>query len=198
MPTINPRARQLAPVAMLLVVVGVLAAMLLGPSQTLAQTRKPGCTTSSAQTRGRHASRQCTRSSCKTSVKTQAHHAAKHHGKHAPAAKPYKRTPKASPPPAAKCEDGSAPVPAQEGGFSCADGSEPACEDGATPTPSASGKSLLCPVPSEPEPGSSEVECGEAGVLDCSGSGAGEQVCEASSGGRSSSVCEGEGEGEEG
>lgn len=43
----------------------------------------------------------------------------------------------------ASCEDGSAPVLAGEGQFSCDDESEPACEDGTAPTLS-SGSSLVC------------------------------------------------------
>ncbi len=183
---------------MLLIVMGVLAAMLLGPSQTLAQTRKPSCTTSSARTGGRHTSRKCTQSPRKTGGKTQARHAAKRHSKHATAGKTHKRAPSA-PAPAAKCEDASAPVRAGDGSFSCADGSEPACEDGATPTPSGNGKSLVCPISNESEPSSVEAECEEASALDCGGaSGPGEQACENSAGAGASSVCEGEGEGEEG
>jgi hypothetical protein len=177
----------------------VLAAMLLGPSQTLAQTRKPSCSTSAAHARSKRAARTCSEPSHKATGRTQARHAGKRHAKRTPIGRTRKRGSQASPPPPAVCEDGSTPARGQEGTFSCPDGSEPACQDGATPTPSHNGKSLVCPVAGEHERGSSEAECEESGVLDCgASSGSGEQACEAPADESSSALCEEEDEGEEG
>ena len=46
----------------------------------------------------------------------------------------------------ATCEDGSAPVRAGDGSFSCGDESEPTCEDGSEPTPT-SDLTLRCNAP---------------------------------------------------
>lgn len=46
--------------------------------------------------------------------------------------------------PEAVCEDGSAPVRAGDGSFSCDDESLPVCEDGSVPVPSSSGSTLVC------------------------------------------------------
>jgi hypothetical protein len=188
--TTSPKARRLAPISMLALSLCVLAAMLLGASQTLAQTRKPSCSTSSSHPRSKRTAHSCTEPSHKAAGRTPARRSGRHRAKHPT----RKRGSQASPPPPAVCEDGSAPTRGQEGSFSCADGSEPMCEDGATPTPSHNGKSLVCPVPGEQEPGSSETECEEAGVADCS---SGELACEAPAGESSGTTCEAE-EGEEG
>jgi hypothetical protein len=120
-----------------------------------------------------------------SSHKRKAHHATRRRAKHA------KKTPKASSPvspalAAAYCEDGSAPVRAGDGSFSCDDGSEAECEDGSTPTVSRNGKSLVCPVAIEPEAGWSE-ECEvSAGCGAETSSTSSEPACEAPS----SAVCE--------
>jgi hypothetical protein len=191
--TTTPKARRLAPISMLVLSLCVLAAMLLGPSQTLAQTRKPSCPTSSSHARGKRTAHSCTEPSHKAAGRTQARRSGKRHAKRTPAGGTRKRGSQ-PPPPAAVCEDGSTPEGDREGAFSCTDGSEPICEDGATPTPSHNGKSLVCPVPGEHEPGSSATECEEAGVADC---GSGELACEAPAGESTSAMCEEE-EGEEG
>lgn len=185
------RLTQLPALAVLL---AVLVMALLGPSQTLAQARKVACSPSATHTKAGRRARVCVRSS----HKGKAHHATKRDAKHAV----DKKAPKASSPApatvAAYCEDGSAPVRAGDGSFSCADGSEPECEGGATPRPSRNGKRLVCPVATEGEAGSSEAECEAEEALGCSldtSSGADEQACEASANDGSSSVCETESEG---
>jgi hypothetical protein len=173
---------------------GLLAAALLGPSQTLAQTRKAACSTVHAK-----AKRACAQSSHKGRHKRKTHRAGKGNAKHALAktkSKGGSSSPVVLAP--ATCENGSAPV-RSGGSFSCEDGSEPACEDGAAPTTSRNGKSLLCPAPAEPETssgaGSGEGECEEEEALSCTpvtGSGSSEHVCETSPSAGSSFVCEGE------
>lgn len=151
---------------------------LLGPAQTLAQAHKASCSGAvhAKAKRGAHA---CAQSSHKPKTK--------HHAKHASKKKTHKKTHRASQATVpASCEDGSAPLRAGDGSFSCDDGSEPECEGGATPAASRNGKSLVCLVAAEDETGASEAECEEEG-LGCSF----EQACEAS-GEDSSSACESE------
>jgi hypothetical protein len=164
---------------------GVLVAALLGPAQTLAQTRKVGCPTSAARAKAKREGHTCLPSSRKDKVKR--------HGKHR-LEKSSKTGSTGSTAVAAVCEDASAPVRGPSGGFSCADGSEPTCEDGATPTASHNGKSLICLLAAESEPSTAEAEC-EAEGLECTGMSAGsaEQSCEASASESSSFVCEAEG-----
>ncbi len=175
-------------VVTLAVSLSAIVAALLGPAQTLAQTHRPACQ-SSAHARKRTA-HTCTQPSHK--VKAQARHAAKRHAKRT-VRKKSKGGAHAAPAVAAQCEDGSAPVRAADGSFSCDDGSEPGCEGGATPASSRNGKSLLCPVAAEGEAGASETEaeCEEEETPGCT-PGASEQACEAAGGGGSSSVCEDE------
>ncbi|MGD1056513.1 MAG: hypothetical protein ABR992_03785 [Solirubrobacteraceae bacterium] len=164
-----------------MVSLAVLVAALLGPAQTLAQTRKPSCSHARAK-RGAHACGQ-------TSHKGKARHSKKHR-KHTLTAVPGEAVPAPTP---ATCEDGSAPVQEANGSFSCADGSEPACEDGASPTRSHTGKSLLCPVIAEPESESGEEECEEGLSALCSTEplpGSKERTCEVSSSTSSSFICE--------
>jgi hypothetical protein len=159
---------------------------LLGPAQTLAQTRKAACPTSAAHAKKKHAAR-CTQPSHKS--KAQTRRASRRRVK--PNTKTTGKTsPPASAPAApALCEDGNAPVRAADGTFSCADGSEPECEGGTTPTASHSGHLLLCPVSAEAESSSNEAECEQEG-LGCS-TGAGEDACETSGSGDSSEfACE--------
>lgn len=174
---------------MLAVSLSVFALALFGPAQTLAQTHKPACSTAAhAKKRSAHA---CTQPSHK--VKTEARHAAKRHTKHTSKKTGKAGTPASQAAVAAQCEDGSAPVRAGDGSFSCADGSEPECESGATPTPSRNGKSLLCPTPAESEAVSSEAECEEEGLAcTTTGSDPGEQACTASAADSSSFTCEAE------
>ncbi len=64
----------------------------------------------------------------------------------------------------AVCEDGSAPVPAGQGSFSCDDESMPVCEDGSIPAPSSSGSTLVCGPESSDDSGAVEVGCDEGTV----------------------------------
>lgn len=155
---------------------------LMGPAQTLAQTRKAACPTSATHAKKKHAAR-CTQPSRKS--KAQTRHANRRR------VKPNtKATGKTSPPAApALCEDGSTPVRAADGTFSCTDGSEPECEGDATPTASHSGHLLLCPVAAEAESSANESECEQEGS-GCA-TGAGEEGCEtAGSGDSSEFACE--------
>jgi hypothetical protein len=175
----------------------VMAAALLGPSQTLAQTHRSSCPTAA------HAKAKCKAHACvQSSHKGKAHHAAKCQGKHAGKKGPKKSARQALAP--AYCEGGGTPVQAANGSFSCEDGSEPQCENGAIPTPR--GKSLVCPVVFNEESSSSQAECEEEeGAGSCAGggsgtpsgaaprSGAGGQACEESSSEGSPSQCEAEG-----
>lgn len=162
---------------------------LLGPAQTLAQTRKTACPTSATHGKKKHAAR-CTQASHKGKSQTRR---ARHHAKLAPAKKTSQTsTPAAASVEPARCEGGQTPVRAADGTFSCSDGSEPECEDGATPTPSHKGKSLVCPVSSEAESSSTAVECEEE-ELACS-TAAGEQPCETSGSDGSSFSCEADSE----
>jgi hypothetical protein len=174
---------------MLAVSLSVFTLALFGPAQTLAQTRKPACSTSAhAKKHGAHA---CAPPSHK--VKADTRHAGKHHTKHTTKKTGKAGTPASQAAVAAQCEDGSAPVRASDGSFSCDDGSEPECESGATPTPSRSGKSLLCPVAAESESVTSEAECEEEGLAcTTTGSDPGEQACAASAADSSSFTCEAE------
>ena len=47
---------------------------------------------------------------------------------------------------AAICEDGSVPIRAHDGSFSCDDGSEPGCENGSEPILSGDRSALVCEV----------------------------------------------------
>jgi hypothetical protein len=174
-----------------------LAAALIGPAQTLAQThRAVSCPSATSHAKARHGAHTCARSS----HKAKGHHR-KHRSKHALAKAPQQGVPTALP--AAYCEDGAAPVRAGDGSFSCADGSEPECEDGVEPTPSSNGKSLVCAIlagedeaQAEAEAEAEESECEEAASSYCAPApipGSGEHSCEVLSGGGSSFVCEQEG-----
>jgi hypothetical protein len=174
---------------MLAVSLSVFALALFGPAQTLAQTHKPACSTSAHAKK--HGARTCPQPSHK--VKTEARHATKHHAKHTSKKTSKAGTPASQAAVSAQCEDGSAPVRAGDGSFSCDDGSEPECESGATPTPSRNGKSLLCPTPAESETVTSEAECEEEGLAcTTTGSDPGEQACAASAADSSSFTCEAE------
>jgi hypothetical protein len=186
---ISPPARRLTLALTLALSLAVLAAALLGPSQTLAQARRATCSSSATDSRARLATRTCVQ----PARKRRAHHATRRRSKHA------KKTPKASPRSpalaAAYCEDGSVPVLVGNGSFSCDDGSEPACEDGATPTVSRNGRSLVCPVAGEGdgEAGSSEeCQAGEAsgGCGTEAGATSGVPACEAPSSEGSGAACE--------
>jgi hypothetical protein len=147
--------------ALTITALALLAAALLGPTQSLALAHKTSCSAASARVTTKHAGRSCTRNG----HKRKHHHASRRDGKHLPAETPAAA---AQNPPAA-CEDGSAPLRASDGSFSCADGSEPECEDGTIPTRSSNGKRLLCPIlnADETEPGE-EAECEEGFSLTCS------------------------------
>jgi hypothetical protein len=164
---------------------GVLVAALLGPAQTLAQTRKISCPSAATRAKAKHEGRACTQSSSKGKGN------AKRRGKHG--LKKTKAGSTGSAALAAVCEDGSAPTRGTGSEFSCTDGSEPTCEDGTTPMASRNGKSLICPAAGESESSTAEAECEDEG-LECTGIGDGsdEQSCEASASESSSFVCEAE------
>ncbi len=174
--------RRLAATLALALSLGVLAAALLGAPQTLAQTRGPAC--SSGHAKAKRSAHACTH----PSHKRRKHHASKHktkrgHGKNAKGGASHAKTVVA-----ARCGDGSAPALAEDGSFSCDDGSEPECESGAAPTLASNGKSLVCVLTQEGESGASE-ECEEQEEDDgpvCSA----EQACTPAKEG-SSPVCEG-------
>jgi len=179
---ITTSTRRLASIATLVVFLAVLATALLGPAQTLAQTHKSSC----SRTKGKHGAHACVQSS----HRGKKHRSNKHHGRHTLANAPSETAAVSEP---ASCEDGSAPIQAANGSFSCADGSEPECEDGANPTRSHNGKTLLCAVIAESESESAEDECEEGLSALCSTEplpGAKEQACEVSSSTSSSFVCE--------
>jgi hypothetical protein len=174
--------RRLASTVTLVVFLVVLIAALLGPAQTLAQTRKLSC----AHAKAKHHTHTCVQSS----RKSRKHHSRKHHGRHNLATAPGEGT---SPVEPAFCEDESTPVREANGSFSCDDGSEPECEGGANPTLSHNGKGLLCPVIAESESESGEDECEEGLSALCSTeplTGTKEQSCEVTSSASSSFVCE--------
>ncbi len=187
---IRSHARRLTLAATLVLSLGVLVAALVGPAQTLAQTRETGCSTSTARAKAKRTTRACTQSSRKSKSRS--------HGKHA-LEKTSKRGSDRPAAVAALCEDGGIPTRGADGGFSCADGSEPTCESGAAPRTSRNGKSLICPIIGESEAGAGEsgageAECEEEG-LECTGIGSApsEQSCEASASEGASSACEAEG-----
>jgi hypothetical protein len=157
--------RSLSGLLRLALSLGVLALVLLAPSQALAKARGYGC----RRAAGTHIKRRG--HSCATSRRSaqanRARHAAGHHGAR-PAGKSPGREPKrprSSLPPvtwaavAAGCEDGSAPVQVEAEVYECADGSEPSCEDGSQLTASANGATLLCAADPSASEGSDEVEC---------------------------------------
>lgn len=182
--TSRPPIRRLTLALTLTLSLSAFVVALLGPAQTLAQTRRATCPTA-AHAKKKHVAR-CTQPSHKSKAQTRRAHK-----------RPVKLntktgntgSPTSAPAAPALCEDGDAPVRTAEGTFSCADGSEPECEGGATPTASRNGEVLLCPVSAETESSSSEAECEQEG-LDCA-TGAGEQACETpSASGSSEFVCE--------
>jgi hypothetical protein len=172
----------------LAVSLAVLAAALLGPSQTLAQARKLTCVSATAHTRAKHDAHGCVRSL----HKHKAHHPTGRHAKHALTKAPGEVTPATTP---AACEDGSAPIPAGDGSFSCGDGSEPECEDGSAPTRSADGNSLVCLLLSEDEAEAGEAECEEGLGNECGLApvpDADEQSCATTASSSSNFLCEAE------
>jgi hypothetical protein len=191
---IGPHARRLT--SALSPAVLVLAAALAMPSQTLARSRKPPCSSSSpaAHSKGGRTAHRCARSSHKAGRR----HASKRHAKHPAAGKGRRSRPTTlAAVNAASCADGSEPVRARKGSFSCRDGSEPECEDGSAPTSSRNGAGLVCPASSEDGSGPGE-ECEEALASMCAVDAEpvpGEHACQASAGGGSSFVCENEDEG---
>jgi hypothetical protein len=185
----SPLTRRLTSTLTLAISTIVLLAALLGPAQTLAQTRKLTCSGAAAHPRSKHTSHACP---ARPSHKRKARHASGRHGKH-PLGNGDAGTTIALVP--ATCEDGSTPVQVSGGSLSCSDGSVPACEDGSTPTRSAKGAGLLCAVPIEGGSEAGEGECEEELEAACAGeppSGTGEQTCTTSSSSSTSFVCEAE------
>src|ERR1700680_2479085 len=107
--------------------------------QTMAQARKPACPSSSTAHPGRGA-HACARSghTPKSGRSGKAHARPKgHHSRHAAGNKKQTAKNRATSLPDASrtvavCEDGSGPVRAGDGSFSCEDGSEAACENDAS------------------------------------------------------------------
>jgi len=189
LPTHTSTRRLTSTLTLLACAIGLVAA-LLGPAQTLAQTRRAvSCLSSTAHAKTRRGAHACERSSHKGKA-----HRRKHRSKHALAKAPQQGIPASLP--SAYCEDGSPPARASGGSFSCADGSEPECEDGAEPTRSSNGRSLVCAIfegEGEEESESGESECEEVGSSFCAqipASGSDEHSCEASAGESSSFLCE--------
>jgi hypothetical protein len=187
---IHTSTRRLTSTLTLLACAIALAVALLGPAQTLAQTRRAaGCPSSTAHTKAKRDAHACERSSHKGKT-----HRRKHRSKHALAKTPPQGVPASLPP--AYCEDGSPPIRASDGSFSCADGSEPECEDEAQPTRSSNGRSLVCAIPDgegEEEAESGESECEAVESSTCAqvpASDSDEHSCEASAGESSSFLCE--------
>jgi hypothetical protein len=170
--------RRLASALALGLSLGVLAAAaLLGPAQTLAQTHRATCPSSGAHSKAKHG-----HGCAKPARKGKSHRTAKHHAKRTKTKAGSSASGAFVP---ARCEDGSLPVAAANGSFSCDDGSEPECENGAAPTRSSKDKKLLCPVSTHNEPGAGEAECEEREEqeeenLSCTTEG-GEEVCEVTS-----------------
>jgi hypothetical protein len=189
---IRTSTRRLTSALTLLACAIALAAALIGPAQTLAQTRRAAsCPSSTTHAKAGHGARKCGRSSHKGKS-----HRGKPRSKHALVKAPKQGVPATLP--AASCEDGSAPVRASDGSFSCADGSEPECEDGVEPTRSSNGRRLVCAILAGEEEAESETENGESECEEPAASycepapipGSSEQSCEASSSASSSFVCE--------
>jgi hypothetical protein len=145
---------RLAVALALVLSLGVLAAALVGASQTFAQTHKTGCSVS-----GAHAAKAVRHAHTCTTHKGKSHRGGGRRDKHGHGKTRAKGTSHGSRTGApARCEDGSPPKSAGEGSFSCEDGSEPECENGEPPVSSNDGQSLVCPTPILREP-SDEAEC---------------------------------------
>jgi hypothetical protein len=187
MPISSSTRRLALTLTLVLSLVAFAAALLLGPSQTLAKAHVSTCSSAHPKTK-------CTGHACAHMGKGRhTSKCAKHHKK------------KAKPPAqvAARCEDGSTPARAGDGSFSCEDGSLPACANGAIPTPSRNGRSLLCPIIVEEEAEAGETECEDgpgtcsagvtpgvaAGSPTAAGAPSEEQVCEGAAGEGSSAPC---------
>jgi hypothetical protein len=147
----------------------IVVLLVLSP-QAVAQARKAACP-SSVAAHPKRETRACAqaRHTSKPSHKSGAHRRSKvkgHHSRHAGAKKgaaKMKAAKKRDRSPArgqtrAVCENGSAPVQASDGSFSCADESEPACPNGSTPVLSSNGSTLLCDTKASGS-GSSEAVC---------------------------------------
>jgi hypothetical protein len=167
----------------------VVVLLALSP-QTMAQGSKAICRSSSTAhpKRGAHVcvnSGRKRKAHARPKAKARGHHAkgkahvrlkakAKgHHAKHAVGKKKSKKTVNAPPPTvtietAAACEDGTAPIQAGDGSFSCGDGSEPTCDDGLNLTFNSDGSTPLCGGGSNGPAGENEPVCedGTAPVLD--------------------------------
>jgi hypothetical protein len=174
----------------------IVVLLVLSP-QAVAQARKAACS-SSVTTHPERGTRACARAShtSEPSQKRRTHRRPKvkgHHSRHAGArkgtaktkTKAAKRTDKSATggQTRALCENGSAPVRASDGSFSCADESEPVCPDGSTPVLSSNGSTLLCDVKASSS-GSSEAVCEDGSAPTRAGDGSfscadeSEPVCE--------------------
>jgi hypothetical protein len=161
--TISLPSRSIAAVFASILSMVAVAVLLALPAQTMAHARMVACAPSStahpkrrvhacgqakhasrAPRKGRaHAHPKAKRRNSKHAI-GKANHVrdTKRAGEKRPAAKA--KSPAATSPPLATCEDGSLPVREADGSFSCGDESEPSCENGSTPTPSSDGSTLLC------------------------------------------------------
>lgn len=170
----------------------VLALLALSP-RAIAQARKASCPASLAahSKRGVSACAQAVRTSkssrksgARARSKVKGHHP--RHGKKKGTARTKAKRRTSSPASSqtrAVCEDGSAPVRAGNGFFSCADESEPVCENGSLPVLSSNGSTLVCagkgagssPTDAVCEDGSAPVRAGN-GSFSCADES--EPVCE--------------------
>jgi hypothetical protein len=157
--------RRLAPVLGLALALCALAAALLGAPATLAQTHKRACPASGSHHAKAHAPHGCRQPSHGSRTKSAARRAHRHKSRRVHRTRTGGRSgARLRNAPAARCEDGSAPVRAQDGSFSCEDGSQPECPSGATPMPSSSRHTLVCVTSGEEGESSGEeaLECEEA------------------------------------
>jgi hypothetical protein len=157
--TLHPagvRARLVATVALAMV---ALVFALVVSQQASAQAHKAACAPTS--THATHVSYTCSTSKSHKGHrkgKPKSHHAKHATGKHHTARKSTGQAPNAAGDEAVSatsCSDGTNATANEEGGFTCANGSEPGCAEGLNPALSSDGSMLLC------EPEANDGEGGE-------------------------------------
>jgi len=147
----------------LAVAVAVLALAL----QATAQARRAACRPLPGA-HHRHGARACARSGHRSRAHAR-RRANGHHSRHAVGRRGRANLPATSSRTAAVCANGSEPILAGSGFFSCNDGSEPACPGGASPAPSGDGSALVCDVASA-DSASSAAICPNGAVATGDGS----------------------------
>jgi hypothetical protein len=140
-----PPRRVLALLALLLALLVVAAGLAAGAAARPQHAGHASCTTS------HHAKHAAAKRCAK-------HHSRKH--KTRKASKTAAPAPKLTP---AKCEDGTAPVRATSGAYTCEDGSEPACQDGTDPVHLSASPAPVCRV----SQGGAGHECGQGQSGEC-------------------------------